>query len=427
MPIEILMPALSPTMTEGNIAKWLKREGDKIKSGDVMLEIETDKATMEVESVDDGVIGKILFGDGSQGVKVNQRIGVILTAGETAADIDKMAASKAAPQAANAAAAVGSNVPAAAKPAAPAPQVNTSGKAAGGGRIMVSPLAKRLAAAAGIDLSRVTGTGPHGRIVKADIDAAKAGGVGKAASGKAIAAVPGVLDGFDLVPHTSMRKTIAKRLTEAKRDIPHFYLSQDLDIGALMAARARLNAAAPGGDKAPAYKLSVNDFVVKAVAQALARMPDVNSAWSDDGMMRFHAVDIAIAVALPNNGLITPIVRSADQKSLSVISNEIKELAKRARDGKLKPHEYQGGGFSVSNLGMYGIDQFTPIINPPQSCILGVGAGLEKPIVRGGKIEIATMMNVTLACDHRVVDGALGADFMKLFKAFIEEPMMMLA
>ena len=424
MPIEILMPALSPTMTEGNIAKWLKREGDKIKSGDVMLEIETDKATMEVEAVDEGVLGKILAPGGSQGVKVNQRIGVILAAGESAADIDKMGAAKAAaPAAAGVAPAA-----ATAKATAPAPQVIASGKAAGGGRIMVSPLAKRLAAAAGIDLSRVTGTGPHGRIVKADIEAAKAGGVGKgAASGKAIAAVPGVLDGFDLVPHSSMRKTIAKRLTEAKRDIPHFYLSQDLDIGALMAARARINAAAPGGDKAPAYKLSVNDFVVKAVAQALARMPDVNSAWSDDGMMRFHAVDIAIAVALPNNGLITPIVRSADQKSLSVISNEIKELAKRARDGKLKPQEYQGGGFSVSNLGMYGIDQFTPIINPPQSCILGVGAGLEKPIVRGGKIEIATMMNVTLACDHRVVDGALGADFMKLLRQFIEEPMMMLA
>ncbi|MCX8505763.1 MAG: pyruvate dehydrogenase complex dihydrolipoamide acetyltransferase [Alphaproteobacteria bacterium] len=423
MPIEILMPALSPTMTEGNIAKWLKREGDKINSGDVMLEIETDKATMEVEAVDEGVLGKILAPGGSQGVKVNQRIGVILAAGETASDIEKMGAAKAAPQAANAPAAA-----AAAKPAAPMPQTNASGKAAGGGRIMVSPLAKRLAAAAGLDLSRVTGTGPHGRIVKADIESAKAGGGAKgAAGGKAIAAASGALDVFELIPHSSMRKTIAKRLTEAKRDIPHFYLSQDLDIGALMAARARINAAAPGGDKAPAYKLSVNDFVVKAVAQALARMPDVNSAWSDEGMMRFHAVDIAIAVALPNNGLITPILRSADQKSLSVISNEIKELAKRARDGKLKPHEYQGGGFSVSNLGMYGIDQFTPIINPPQSCILGVGAGVEKPIVRGGKIEIATMMNVTLACDHRVVDGALGADFMKLFKAFIEEPMMMLA
>ncbi|MDI9349202.1 MAG: pyruvate dehydrogenase complex dihydrolipoamide acetyltransferase [Candidatus Symbiobacter sp.] len=434
MPIEILMPALSPTMTEGNIAKWLKREGDKVKSGDVMLEIETDKATMEVESVDDGVIGKILYGDGSKNVKVNQRIGVILKSGETAADIDKFSPPK------TATAPTPTNAPTPAKAATAIAAATTPATSGGGGsasigggtasRIMVSPLAKRMATEAGIDLAKVTGTGPHGRIVKSDIESFPSGG-GKGASPAKAAPQPGILDAFELIPHSSMRKTIAKRLTESKRDIPHFYLSQDLDIGALMSARARLNANAPianekGGDKAPAYKLSVNDFIIKAVAMALAKMPDVNAAWSDDGMMKFQSVDVAVAVALPNNGLITPIVRAADQKSLSVISNEIKELAKRARDGKLKPHEYQGGGFSVSNLGMYGIDQFTPIINPPQSCIMGVGAGLEKPVVRGGKIEVATVMNVTLACDHRVVDGALGADFMKLFKAFIEEPVMML-
>ena len=420
MPIEILMPALSPTMTEGNIAKWLKREGDKVKSGDVMLEIETDKATMEVEAVEEGIIGKILFADGSKGVKVNERIAVLLTDGESAADIAKLSSAKPAAAAPSAPASPPKTV------AAAAPIPNATGGGNSASRIMVSPLAKRLAADAGIDLSRVTGSGPHGRIIKADIELAKSGGAGKgAASGKTPMPM-GVLDSFDLIPHTSMRKTIAKRLTEAKRDIPHFYLSVELDIGALLDARTRMNAAAAAQSKEPAYKLSVNDFVVKAVAQTLAKMPEVNSAWSENGMMQFHAVDISIAVALPA-GLITPIVRGADQKSLSTISNEIKELASRARAGKLKPHEYQGGGFSVSNLGMYGIDQFTPIVNPPQSCIMGVGAGIEKAIVRGGKIEIATMMNVTLACDHRVVDGALGAEFLKLFRQFIEEPVLMLA
>lgn len=433
MPIEILMPALSPTMTEGNIARWLKREGDKVKSGDILLEIETDKATMEVESVDDGILGKIFFGDGSQNVKVNERIGAILAAGENAADLAKLGAAKPAaaapaPAPASAPAAASSPSPTPSAPVAPAMATPAAASASkSGGRIMASPLAKRLAASAGIDLARLGGgSGPHGRIVKADVEKFIAQG-GKGAASRGAAQATGEVGGFDLVPHSSMRKTIARRLTEAKRDIPHFYLSQDVDIGALLQARARLNQSAPGGDKSPAYKLSVNDFVVKAVAQALAQMPNVNAAWSDDGMMQFHDVDIAVAVALPNNGLITPILRQADHKSLSVLSNEIKELASRARAGKLKPHEYQGGGFSVSNLGMYGIDQFTPIINPPQSCILGVGAGIEKPVARGGKIEIATVMNITLACDHRVVDGALGADFMKLLRQYLEDPVMMLA
>jgi pyruvate dehydrogenase E2 component (dihydrolipoamide acetyltransferase) len=422
MPIEILMPALSPTMTEGTVSRWLKNEGDKVASGDVIAEIETDKATMEVEAVDEGTMGKIVVAAGTENVKVNDVIALLLGDGEDKAALSSAAkappkaaaAPEPAPEPAKAAAS-----PAPAKVAAPAPATAANGHAPSAGRLFASPLARRLAKDGGIDLSTITGSGPHGRIVRADVEqAAKSPKPKQAPAAKA---PTGPVDSFELVPHTGMRKVIARRLTEAASTVPHFYLTIDLQIDALMKLRAELNKV--GEDEN--FKLSVNDFVVKASALALRRMPEVNSAWSEDGMMRFNAVDVAVAVALPA-GLITPIVRDADKKTLPQISNEVKALVERAKAGKLKPEEFQGGSFSVSNLGMYGISNFTAIINPPQSCILAVGAGEQRAVVVDGAVVVKTMMSCTMSCDHRVVDGALGAQFLAKVRKLIENPLSMM-
>ncbi|HEX3337599.1 MAG TPA: pyruvate dehydrogenase complex dihydrolipoamide acetyltransferase [Pseudolabrys sp.] len=447
MPTNILMPALSPTMEKGNLARWLKKEGDKIKSGDVIAEIETDKATMEYEAVDDGTLAKIVVPEGTQDVAVNSVIAVLAGEGEdvkTAATAAK-SAPQAAPQAVSKPVPVPIAKPAAEKPAStavpgapkasPAPQPLPKG----GSRIFSSPLARRLAKEANVDLNRVQGSGPHGRVIARDIEQAKSGKglrppAGAPTGGATIA--PAMSDAqirslyeegsYELVPHDGMRRTIAQRLTASVQTIPHFYETMDCDIGRLMAAREEINAAAPKNkDGKPAYKLSVNDFVIKALALALQRIPDANVSWTEAGMLKHKHSDIGVAVALPG-GLITPIVRNAESKSLSTISNEMRDLAVRARERKLKPHEYQGGTSSVSNLGMFGIKDFTAVINPPQSTILAVGAGEERAVVRNGKIEAATVMSVTLSCDHRAVDGALGAELIGAFKMLIENPVMML-
>src|SRR5580700_4842850 len=474
MPINILMPALSPTMEKGNLSKWLKKEGDAVKTGDVIAEIETDKATMEYEAVDDGVMAKIVVPEGTNDVAVNQLIAVMAQEGE-----DVKAAAAGAGQgttptaralspppspprgegAAQQAAASATSAPASKEakappppqaPRAPSPQrgegggegVRTNGHGAGSGtsRIFSSPLARRLAKDANIDLGRIQGTGPHGRVIARDVEAAKSGQGLRAPAAAAPASAPLVApsmsdqqiralydDGsYDFVPHDGMRRTIAQRLTASVQTIPHFYLTIDCDIGKLLDAREEINAAAPKDkDGKPAYKLSVNDFVIKALALALQRVPDANVSWTEGGMLKHKHSDIGVAVAMPN-GLITPIIRNAETKSLSAISNEMKELAGRARARKLKPREYQGGTTSVSNLGMYGIKDFTAVINPPQSTILAVGTGEERAVVRNGKIEAAHIMSVTLACDHRSIDGALGAVLISAFKALIENPVMML-
>jgi pyruvate dehydrogenase E2 component (dihydrolipoamide acetyltransferase) len=446
MATNILMPALSPTMEKGNLARWLKKEGDKIKAGDVIAEIETDKATMEYEAIDDGTLAKIVVPEGTQDVAVNSVIAVLAGEGE---DV-KTAAGSAKATASVAAQALAKPAPAPApKPAAPAvaPHAPRASQAPqppvqqshGTNRIFSSPLARRLAKESNIDLGRVQGSGPHGRIIARDIEQAKSGKglrapAGAPAAGGAIAA-SAMSDAqilslyeegsYDLVPHDGMRRTIAQRLTVSVLTIPHFYETLDCDIGRLMAAREEINAAAPKDmDGKPAYKLSVNDFVIKALALAFQRIPDANVSWTNGGMLKHKHSDIGVAVALPA-GLITPIVRSAESKSLSAISNEMRDLAARARARKLKPQEYQGGTSSVSNLGMYGIKDFTAVINPPQSSILAVGTGEERAVVRNGKIEAATIMSVTLSCDHRAIDGALGAELISSFKTLIENPVMM--
>ena len=437
MPIQILMPALSPTMTEGTVAKWLKKEGDKIASGDVIAEIETDKATMEVEAVDEGVLGKIVVPEGTQNVKVNDVIAVLLGDGEDKSALAGSAGGASKPAGAPPPAAKPEPASPTAATAPPRPG-NGAAQAAHGERLFASPLARRMAANAGLDLATLSGSGPHGRIVKADIEAALQGGRPAAAPKAAPAAAPAPapvaarapapapapgqpgVPAFELVPTTTMRKVIARRLTEAEA-IPHFFLTVDCHIDPLMKVRAELNAR---GEK-DGFKLSVNDFVITAAALALRKMPAVNAAWTDDGMMMFKTVDISVAVALPA-GLITPIVHNADNKGLATISNEMKDLAARARDGKLKPEEFQGGTFSISNLGMYGMREFTAIINPPQSCILAVGAGEQRPVVKDGALAIQTMMSLTLTCDHRVVDGALGAEFLGIIKKLIEDPLSMM-
>jgi pyruvate dehydrogenase E2 component (dihydrolipoamide acetyltransferase) len=448
MPTNILMPALSPTMEKGNLAKWLKKEGDKIKSGDVIAEIETDKETMEYEAVDDGTLAKIVVPEGTQDVAVNAVIAVLAGEGEDAKAAGA-AAPKAAPPAAKAAeklteaksaparqAEAKKAEPAPATPAAPAEKPAAST----GTRVFASPLAKRLAKEAGIDLSRVSGSGPHGRVIARDIDEAKSG-KGLRAPAAAPAAAPGSAiapamsdkqilglyeDGsYELVPHDGMRRTIAQRLTAAVQSMPTFYLTIDCDIGRLTAAREEINAAATKDkDGKPVYKLSVNDFVIKAMALALQRIPEANVSWTEGAMLKHKHSDIGVAVALPF-GLITPIIRNAETKSLSVISNEMKDLAARAKAKKLKPQEYQGGSSSISNLGMYGIKDFTAVINPPQSSILAVGTGEERAVVRKGQIVPATIMSVTLSCDHRAIDGALGAELITAFKTLIENPVMM--
>jgi pyruvate dehydrogenase E2 component (dihydrolipoamide acetyltransferase) len=440
MPINVLMPALSPTMTEGKLARWLKKEGDAVKSGQVLCEIETDKATMEVEAVDEGTLGKILVAGGTEGVKVNTPIAVILEEGESAASAAAPApaavpAPAAAPAAA-AAAAPASAAPPAARPAA-AP-------AADAGRVFASPLARRMAEQAGLDISAIRGSGPNGRIVKADIDAARAGGqAARKPAAPAAAAAPSAapasaapapaavsaaslaaIGPHKLVPLSSMRRVIARRLTESKQQVPHFYLTVDCVIDRLLAGRAALNAKSP--EKGPgAFKLSVNDFVIKAVAVALRQVPAANASYSDDGILMWDNVDVSVAVAIPG-GLITPIIRNADAKGLAQISNEMKDLAARAKDGKLKPEEFQGGGFSISNLGMFGIKEFGAVINPPQGAILAVGAGEQRPVVKDGALAIATVMSCTLSVDHRVIDGAVGAEFLAAFKRIVEDPLAML-
>ena len=435
MATNILMPALSPTMEEGKLAKWLVKEGDTVKSGTILAEIETDKATMEFEAVDEGKIGKILVAEGTEGVKVNAPIAILLDEGEKA---DAVPAAAAAPKA---------DIPAAMKDiaaavkaeAAPATAAAPAAKASAT-RVFASPLAKRIAAAKGIDIGALAGTGPRGRIVKSDVENAKPGAA-KPAAGAAPAAVGGGIPGaaplpdarllypagsYEEIPHDNMRKAIAKRLTSAKTLIPHYYLTVDCNLNALMAVREKMNAAAPKGkDKIPAYKLSVNDFIMKASAMALMKHPDVNASWTDTAILKHKDADVGVAVAL-DFGLITPIIFKAQTKGLVEISNEVKELAGLAKAKKLKPSQYEGGGFSVSNLGMYGIKNFTSIINPPQSCIIAVGAGEERPVVVNGKIEIATVMTVTMSADHRVVDGGTGAKFLATLKQFLEEPASML-
>ncbi|HTC18375.1 MAG TPA: pyruvate dehydrogenase complex dihydrolipoamide acetyltransferase [Stellaceae bacterium] len=431
MPIQVLMPALSPTMTEGSLAKWHKKEGDPVKAGDILAEIETDKATMEFEAVDEGTLGRILVPEGTKGVPVNQPIAVILGEGESAGDIAKAPAAP--PKAAAPAPAAQPvpkpvSAPAAANAAAPKPApapppargAATQSPARGPAfarRVFVSPLARRLAERSNIDLSRLAGSGPHGRIVKADVEAAMTRGPAAAAEitypkAKVVAEAGNIA--FTEVPHTNMRRVIAKRMTESKRNVPHYYLTVDCDIDALMKARADLA-------DAKGLKLSVNDFVIRAAALALKQYPKANASYSDDAILRWSQVDIAVAVAL-EDGLITPIIKKADEKSVAAISAEMKDLGLRARAGKLKLTEFQGGTFSLSNLGMFGIREFTAVINPPQSCILAVGVGEKRAVVKHDQLAIATIMSCTLACDHRVLDGAEGSQWLQIFKKLIEEP-----
>ena len=446
MPINILMPALSPTMEKGNLAKWLKKEGDKVKSGDVIAEIETDKATMEVEAVDEGTIAKILVPEGTQDVPVNDVIAVMAGDGEDvkaasagAASAPPKAAAAPAPAAQPAAApAPAAKAPAPAAPAAAPQAAAPAAQANGHGRIFSSPLARRLAKDAGIELARINGSGPHGRVVARDVEGAKSGKGLKAPSAPAGAPsiAPSMSDkqilalfepgSYEVVPHDGMRRTIAQRLTASVQTVPHFYLTMDCDIGKLLAAREEINAGAPKDkEKKPLYKLSVNDFVIKAMAIALQKIPNCNVSWTESGMLKHRHSDIGVAVAMPG-GLITPIIRKAETKSLSTISAEMKDFASRARNRKLKPEEYQGGTTAVSNLGMYGIKDFTAVINPPHATILAVGTSEERAVVRGGKIEAAHIMSVTLSCDHRAVDGALGAELIGAFKMLIENPVMMM-
>jgi pyruvate dehydrogenase E2 component (dihydrolipoyllysine-residue acetyltransferase) len=451
MPTNILMPALSPTMEKGNLARWLKKEGDKIKSGDVIAEIETDKATMEYEAVDDGTLAKIVVPEGTQDVAVNSVIAVLASEGEdvkAAAGSAKSASKPASSFETSAARAPRDEIrrsPHPEEPAVASAKAGVSkgegGRTTGANRIFSSPLARRLAKEAGLDLGRVQGSGPHGRVIARDIEDAKSGkglrgssGAPPAAAGSSSIAplmsdqqIRSLYDdgSYDFVPHDGMRRTIAQRLTASTQTIPHFYVTVDCDIGRLMAAREEINASAPRDkDGTAAYKLSVNDFVIKALALALQRIPDANVSWTEAGVLKHRHSDISVAVALPG-GLITPIVRNAESKSLSAISNEMRDLAARARARKLKPHEYQGGTSSVSNLGMYGIKDFTAVINPPQSTILAVGVGEERAVVRNGQIVPAMIMSVTLSCDHRTVDGALGAELVGAFKTLIENPVMM--
>ena len=435
MPTEILMPALSPTMTEGNLARWLKKEGDEVHSGDVLAEIETDKATMEVEAIDDGRVGKILVPEGTQGVKVNQPIALLLGEGEDPAALATFAApaAKLPPAAAS-----GEKEPQPAPAASAAAVAPATGRPNGNGRIFASPLARRMAQQAGLDLAAIIGSGPQGRIVKADIDAALSAAATPAARQAAVApAAPlppaspapalskervAALAGnppYTERPLNAMRRIIARRLTESKQTVPHFYLTIDCEIDALLKIRAELNA------KSDAYRISVNDFVIRAAALALRQVPAANASWSDEAILLWDSVDIAVAVAL-DDGLITPIVKQADRKGLAAIANETKDLAARARAGKLKLEEFQGGTFSISNLGMFGVREFAAVINPPHGGILAVGAGEPRPVVKNGALAVATVMSCTLSCDHRAVDGAVGAQFLAAFKKLVEDPLTML-
>ena len=454
MPIKVLMPALSPTMTEGKLAKWVVKEGDTVESGDVMAEIETDKATMEVEAVEEGKIGKILVAEGTDGVAVNAVIALLLEDGEDASALDGAdtssgggAAPKQEEQEAEA-----KSPPADDKKPEKTPEksddksddkqsAGPATKTDDGDRIFASPLARRIAKQEGLDLAQISGSGPHGRIVQRDVEDALASGTGKAKpaskdapagapkTSEAAAAVPpagidagmlSMLPEYDSVPNAGMRKTIAKRLTASARDIPHFNVSADIEIDQLMKLRAELN-----GREGADYKISVNDFVIKAVALALKRKPDCNAAYTDDAILKFKRADISMAVAV-EGGLITPIIKDAGSKGLATISAEAKELAAKARDGKLQPNEFQGGTFSISNLGMFGVKTFNSIINSPQGGILSVGAGEQRPVVKDGKLAIATIMSLTLAVDHRCIDGAAAADFMKELRTILEDPLQLM-
>ncbi len=443
MPTEILMPALSPTMEEGTLAKWLVKEGDEVSSGDLLAEIETDKATMEFEAVDEGTIGKLLIEEGTEGVKVNTPIAVLLEEGESAEDIgterasgsDKLASQDKAE--ADGEKAAGTPAPDAGQaPDTPAPAAPTDDK---GERIFASPLARRIAAQKGLDLTQIKGSGPHGRIVKADVEGAEPGAApakpeGKAApapvpaaapAGASADAVAAMYEGRDYeeVKLDGMRKTIAARLTEAKQTIPHFYLRRDIRLDALLKFRGQLNAQL----ESRGVKLSVNDFIIKACALALQAVPDANAVWAGDRILKLKPSDVAVAVAI-EGGLFTPVLKDAEMKSLSALSAEMKDLASRARDRKLAPQEYQGGSFAISNLGMFGIDNFDAVINPPHGGILAVGAGVKKPVVGGdGELAVATVMSVTLSVDHRVIDGALGAQLLEQIVQNLENPMVMLA
>jgi pyruvate dehydrogenase E2 component (dihydrolipoamide acetyltransferase) len=454
MATNILMPALSPTMTEGTLARWLKKEGEQVKAGDIIAEIETDKATMEVEAVDEGVLGRILVADGTQGVKVNDPIAVLVEAGEAVPDAapspgsgngkTEPAQSPSQAPAMEAVAASGGKVAGAAEqPVAmpkpgekealnPQPLPPKGNGHAPGDRVFVSPLARRMAQQAGLDLARLRGSGPAGRIVKSDIEAALAKGPAaqpaaapaaapQAAPAPAKAPAPVVAAPHTAVPNSTIRKVIARRLSESKQTIPHFYVSMDFELDGLLKLRADLNAKSPK-DGPGAFKLSVNDLVIKAAAATLRRFPAVNAMWTEEAILQFDDVDVSVAVATPT-GLITPIIRKADQKGLSTISNEMKDLAARAKANKLKPEEFQGGGFSISNMGMYGVREFSAIINPPQAGILAVAAGEQRPVVKAGALAIATVMTCTLSVDHRVIDGALAAEFMQALKGVIEDPL----
>ncbi len=451
MPIAVTMPALSPTMEEGTLARWAKREGDAVGPGDVIAEIETDKATMEVEAVDEGVLGRIVVPEGTEGVKVNAVIAWLLEEGEDAsalpADGDAAAEpAAAAPEPEPEAAQEPESPPPAApgpepeatpeSPAAEVPAAPPAPAAAEDERIAASPLARRMAKQAGLDLAAIAGSGPHGRIVKRDIEQALAAGApaaeapvpktaapapAPAAAAPARPAVAAAGPEDREIPHSNVRKVIARRLTEADRDVPQIYLSVDMEIDGLLAARKEINETLDGR-----AKVSVNDMVIKAAALALRQAPGVNAQWTETATVQLGTVDVSVAVAY-EGGLITPIVFDADRKGLAQIANEMKELAGRAREGRLKPEEYQGGSFTVSNLGMYGIGQFTSIINPPQAAILAVGAGAQKVVVRDGEMQVATVMTCTLTCDHRVIDGALGAQWLQAFKGFVERPLSMLA
>ena len=428
MPTEILMPALSPTMEEGTLAKWLVKEGDTVSSGDLLAEIETDKATMEFEAVDEGTIGKILVAEGAEGVKVNTAIAILLEEGETASDINEASAPPAsAPKAAPVPESAATPAVPSAAPAAP--------QSASGSRVFASPLARRIAADKGIDLAQIKGSGPHGRIVKADVETAQPGAAATpvasaaptaaAPAGPSSDAIAAIYEGreYQEIKLDGMRKTIAARLTEAKQTVPHFYLRRDIRLDALLKFRSQLNKQL----ESRAVKLSVNDFIIKACALALQAVPAANAVWAGDRVLQLRPSDVAVAVAI-EGGLFTPVLKDAEMKSLSALSAEMKDLAARARDRKLAPHEYQGGSFAISNLGMFGIDNFDAVINPPHGAILAVGAGKKQPVVgEDGELAVATVMSCTLSVDHRVIDGALGAELLQHILDNLENPMMMLA
>ena len=423
MPVQILMPALSPTMEKGKLAKWLKKEGDKVKSGDVLAEIETDKATMEVEAIDEGILGKILVAEGTDDVLVNAPIAIILGEGEKLGDLPKAAP---APRP--------TTTPAAAAPSTPHPEVPPQAASKGdGSRVFASPLARRIAKQKGIDLAALKGSGPHGRIVLKDVESAKPGAAPATRSGALAQPMSDEMilklfepGSYELVPHDGMRKTIARRLTESKQTIPHFYLTVDCSLENLVPLRERLNLQAPKDkDGKPAWKVSVNDFIIKALAMALMKVPAANASWTEAAMVLHKNADVGVAVSIPG-GLITPIIRKAETKGLTQISIEMKDYAARARTRKLSPSEYQGGSTAVSNLGMFGIKNFSAVINPPHGTILAVGVGERRPVVRGNDIVIEHQMSVTLSTDHRCVDGALGAELLSAFRMYIEDPGLML-